>query len=127
VTAKDTTMTFTTFVFFDMFNAWCCRSDRKSIFQIGFTTNRMLVYAVSASVGCQLLVVYVPFLQDIFRTEALTAGELVRVVAISSSILWLDELWKAWEQGVVHRWSFWMWRFQQRRKLGHYGKVEEMV
>merc|ERR1719350_1245127 len=39
VTNKDTTMTFTYFVFFDMFNALSCRSATKSVFQLGlFTT-----------------------------------------------------------------------------------------
>ena len=32
---RDTTMTFTTFVMFDMFNALSCRSADKSIFEIG--------------------------------------------------------------------------------------------
>ncbi len=35
VTSRDTTMTFTTFVMFDMFNALSCRSAEKSIFTIG--------------------------------------------------------------------------------------------
>ena len=35
VTDRDTTMTFTTFVMFDMFNALSCRSQEKSVFQIG--------------------------------------------------------------------------------------------
>lgn len=99
VTAKDTTMTFTTFVFYDMFNALCCRSERKSIFEIGFTTNRAFLYAVSASVVGQLLVIYVPFFQNIFRTEALTVGELVLVTLIASSIFWLDELRKMRDAG----------------------------
>ena len=46
VNGRDRTMTFTTFVFFDMFNALACRSDRKSVFQLGLFSNRMFVYAV---------------------------------------------------------------------------------
>ena len=34
-TKRDTTMTFTCFVLFDMFNALSCRSQTKSIFQVG--------------------------------------------------------------------------------------------
>lgn len=33
-TARDTTMTFTCFVLFDMWNALSCRSQTKSIFQV---------------------------------------------------------------------------------------------
>jgi Ca2+-transporting ATPase len=46
VNARDTTMCFTTFVCFDMFNALACRSADKSVFQIGFFTNKMFLYAV---------------------------------------------------------------------------------
>ena len=35
VTKRDATMTFTTFVLFDLFNALSCRSQSKSIFEIG--------------------------------------------------------------------------------------------
>lgn len=35
VTSRDTTLTFTTFVMFDMFNALSCRSADKPISQIG--------------------------------------------------------------------------------------------
>jgi P-type Ca2+ transporter type 2C len=34
VTRRDTTMTFTTFVAFDMFNALCCRSADKTVFEV---------------------------------------------------------------------------------------------
>ena len=37
VTPRDTTMTFTCFVLFDMWNALSCRSSRKMIYEIGLT------------------------------------------------------------------------------------------
>lgn len=72
ITARDTTMTFTCFVFFDMWNALSCRSQTKSVFQIGLFSNKMFLVAVTLSVIGQLLVVYFPPLQQIFQTEALT-------------------------------------------------------
>lgn len=35
VTPRDTTMTFTCFVFFDMWNALSCRSSKRMIWEIG--------------------------------------------------------------------------------------------
>jgi magnesium-transporting ATPase (P-type) len=103
-------MTFTTFVFFDMFNAlrlemkqtlhfaWrrlhsvaqlrkilrcayrsipiptSCRSSEKSLWEIGFFSNPFFLYAVGGSILGQLAVIYIPFLQEIFQTEALSAG-----------------------------------------------------
>ncbi|KAH7984689.1 hypothetical protein HPB52_023518 [Rhipicephalus sanguineus] len=73
VTPRDTTMTFTCFVFFDMFNALSCRSQTKSAFTIGLFSNRMFLLAVAFSVIGQMLVIYFPPLQRVFQTEALTA------------------------------------------------------
>ncbi|UYV85027.1 ATP2C1, partial [Cordylochernes scorpioides] len=69
---RANTMTFTVFIFFDMFNALSCRSMKKSIFSIGLTTNRPFLFAVSLSVIGQLLVVYLPPLQNIFHTVPLS-------------------------------------------------------
>lgn len=39
VTKRDTTMTFTCFVLFDMFNALACRSDNKSVLRQDLASN----------------------------------------------------------------------------------------
>ncbi|CAF3795783.1 unnamed protein product [Rotaria sp. Silwood1] len=74
VTPRDTTMTFTCFVFFDMFNALSCRSQTKFIFEIGLFSNRFFVVAVLLSIIGQLAVIYLPPLQYVFQTEALSAS-----------------------------------------------------
>ncbi|CAF0839383.1 unnamed protein product [Rotaria sordida] len=71
VTPRDTTMTFTCFVFFDMFNALSCRSQTKFIFEIGFFSNRVFLIAVFLSIVGQMAVIYLPPLQYVFQTEAL--------------------------------------------------------
>lgn len=76
VSARDTTMTFTCFVFFDMFNALTCRSEGKSVLrgELSLVGNRMFNVAVGGSLLGQAAVVYVPFLQRIFQTEGLGGG-----------------------------------------------------
>ncbi|KAF9575390.1 High affinity Ca2+/Mn2+ P-type ATPase-like protein [Mortierella alpina] len=91
VTARDTTMTFTTFVFFDMFNALACRSEKKSIFSIGFTTNKMFNFSVMGSILGQFFVIYVPFFQTVFQTEALTLMDLLGITLLTSSVFWAEE------------------------------------
>lgn len=91
VTARDTTMSFTTFVLFDLFNALSCRSAAHSIFKIGFLSNRMFNVAVGLSLLGQLAVIYLKPFQRIFQTESLTMGDIVYLLALSSSILWVDE------------------------------------
>ncbi|XP_014260300.1 calcium-transporting ATPase type 2C member 1 isoform X1 [Cimex lectularius] len=94
ITPRDTTMTFTCFVFFDMFNALSCRSQTKSIFQIGLFKNRMFLLAVLFSVVGQLLVIYFKPLQTIFQTEALTLYDLVFLICLTSSVFIVSEIKK---------------------------------
>ena len=96
VTKRDTTMTFTCFVFFDMFNALACRSESKSVLrgEVGLTSNNLFNWAVSLSVICQLLVIYFPWLQSTFQTEGVEFFDLVRLVFLCSTVFWADELRK---------------------------------
>lgn len=112
VTRRDTTMTFTCFVFFDMFNALACRSESKSILagEIGLLTNNLFNWAVSLSVLCQLLVIYFPWLQSTFQTEALGFFDLVRLVVLCSTVFWADELRK-------------YLKYRQRRLVGGYSQA----
>ena len=68
------TMVFMTLTLSQMGNALAIRSDKESLFRIGLLSNRPLLGAVLLTFVLQLAVTYVPFLQNIFHTEALTAG-----------------------------------------------------
>lgn len=95
ITRRDTTMTFTCFVLFDMFNALSCRSSTKSVREIGMK-NTMFNYAVGGSLLGQLCAIYVPFFQEIFQTEALSLGDLLYLIMISSTVWIADEARKYW-------------------------------
>ncbi|GAP83400.2 putative Ca2+-transporting ATPase [Rosellinia necatrix] len=101
VTRRDTTMTFTCFVLFDMFNALSCRSESKSIFrgEVGLFSNKLFNWAVALSLAGQLLVIYFPWLQEVFQTEALGLADLVRLIILASSVFWADELRKWYKYG----------------------------
>ncbi|XP_045295820.1 calcium-transporting ATPase type 2C member 2 isoform X3 [Leopardus geoffroyi] len=97
-TPRTTTMTFTCFVFFDLFNALTCRSQTKLIFEIGFLRNPMFLYSVLGSILGQLAVIYIPPLQKIFQTENLGALDLLLLTALASSVFILSELLKLCEK-----------------------------
>lgn len=94
VTPRDTTMTFTCFVFYDLFNALACRHDTKSVFTIGIFTNSMFNIAVGLSLLGQLCVIYVPVFQHVFKTERLSGLDLLILFCISSTVLIVDEIRK---------------------------------
>ncbi|NPV66769.1 MAG: cation-translocating P-type ATPase [Anaerolineae bacterium] len=66
------TIAFTTLVVAELLRAFTARSERFSIWQIGLLTNRWMIYAVSASLALLLGVIYLPFLEPVFNTVALT-------------------------------------------------------
>ncbi len=91
--SRAQTMAFTTLVFFQVFNAFNARSRTRSAF-CGLFDNRWLWLAIVGVSLAQVAVVHVPFLQTAFHTEALTVGEWLFSVVISSSVLWAVELRK---------------------------------
>ncbi|NXU44231.1 AT2C2 ATPase, partial [Drymodes brunneopygia] len=102
ITPRTTTMTFTCFVFFDLFNALTCRSQTKLIFEIGFFRNRMFLYSVLGSFLGQLAVIYIPPLQKIFQTENLGVLDLLFLTGLASSVFVVSELVKLCEKRCCH-------------------------
>ncbi|XP_053530777.1 calcium-transporting ATPase type 2C member 1 isoform X3 [Ictalurus punctatus] len=98
ITPRDTTMTFTCFVFFDMFNALSSRSQTRMVHEIGLCSNKTFCFAVLASIMGQLLVIYFPPLQKVFQTESLSILDLLFLVCLTSSVCFVSELIKMLER-----------------------------
>jgi Ca2+-transporting ATPase len=88
------TMLFSTLVFSQLFFALSVRSRSKSIFNAPFKDNPSLMYAVLGSLGLQLTVIYLPFMQKLFSTQALGIWDLLLSLALGSAILWIYEIKK---------------------------------
>jgi P-type Ca2+ transporter type 2C len=88
------TMVFTTLTLSQMANVMAIRSERRSLFEIGLKSNLPLLGAVGLTVVLQLALVYLPFLQSIFKTVALPVPDLVLALVVSSIIFWAVELEK---------------------------------
>jgi Ca2+-transporting ATPase len=80
------TMIFTTLCLAQMGNALAIRSDKYSLFSIGVFSNSALIGAVLLTLGLQLAVIYVPFLQELFKTVALNPLELAICLGTSTLI-----------------------------------------
>ena len=79
-------MAFNTLMLFQLFNVLNSRSDRQSAFHQLFR-NRWLWAALALSLGLQVLVIYVPFLQLAFGTVPLGARDWVVCTLVASSVL----------------------------------------
>jgi Ca2+-transporting ATPase len=88
------TMAFTTFVLFQMFNALNCRSLSKSVFTVGLFSNHYLLLSMLGSLLAQLAVIYIPFLSIIFHTVPLSLVQIGWCFAVASTVWLVDECWK---------------------------------
>jgi len=74
------TIAFTTFVMFQIFNAFNCRAKSNE-------KNNFFYIAIAASFILQLLVIYLPYLQIIFRTTAIGIFDWILLLLVSATIL----------------------------------------
>jgi len=89
------TMVFNVLCLSQMGHVLAIRSESQSFFSMGMFSNKPLVGAVLLTLLLQIAVTYVPFLQPIFRTEALTLNEFLLVGAVSSLVFFGVEIEKA--------------------------------
>ena len=80
------TMVFTVLTLSQMGHALAIRSERRSLFQIGLTSNLPLLGAVLLTFVLQMAVIYVPSLNPIFKTAPLSVGELAFCLVLSSVV-----------------------------------------
>ncbi len=78
-----------------LFHSFNCRNMSESLFKIGVFSNRKLILATVVSFFLQVIVIYNPFLQRIFKTQNLSLFDWSLVIIISSFPLWAMEIVKA--------------------------------
>jgi Ca2+-transporting ATPase len=88
------TMLFTTLTLSQMAHVMAIRSERISVFRIGILTNKPAIAAVLLTVILQIALIYVPYLQNIFKTRPLSVADLFLSVLLSALIFAAVELEK---------------------------------
>ena len=88
------TMAFTVLCFSQLGHVMAIRSDWKSIFKLGIFSNKSMLGAIAITVSLQLMIIYLPFLNLIFKTQPLTYLELAITLAVSSIVFWAVEMEK---------------------------------
>ncbi|MFZ3042833.1 MAG: cation-translocating P-type ATPase [Thiobacillus sp.] len=97
-------MVFTVLTLSQLGHVLAIRSERESLFSQGVLSNRLLIGALLLTFALQMAVLYVPWLNPIFRTEPLSLGELAACLALSSVVFFGVEI----EKWLVRR--GWLYR-----------------
>jgi Ca2+-transporting ATPase len=86
------TVALTTMVFFQFYQAFNCRSETLSVFEMNPLGNPFLFVSMIGAFFAHLAVLYVPPLQYVFRTVPLTPQQWLLIAVISTSVLIVVEL-----------------------------------
>lgn len=88
------TMAFTVLCFSQMGHVMAIRSDRESLFKIGILSNKPLLGALALTIALQMMLIYIPFFNSVFKTQPLTIYELTITLLVSSIVFWAVEIEK---------------------------------
>ena len=97
------TIAFTTLILAELIRAYSCRSERYSLLKLGVFTNRIMVIATLVSFVLLLLVIYVPFLQPIFKTYPLGIKDWSEIILYCIIPLLAGELNKSFVNKLFYR------------------------
>lgn len=89
--AKAWTISLTTLAAFQWFNAWNCRSEEKSIFQMNPFSNTYLILATAIVILLQIAAVYAPVMQKFLHTVPLELSEWALIISVAFSIVIVEE------------------------------------
>lgn len=91
---KAWTISLTTLAVFQWFNAWNCRHELKSIFQLNPFSNKFLIGATIIVIFLQIFAIYNPIMQKLLSTSELSFSEWMMIIQVAASIIFIEELRK---------------------------------
>jgi magnesium-transporting ATPase (P-type) len=97
---KGTTMTFAGIVMGQVANVLSCRTNRVSMFRLGLSRNKWILLGIAAQVGILATIIYVPLLQPIFGTTALSALDWAYLLLVTASVIVAEEVRKLVIRGL---------------------------
>ena len=78
----------------EMFNSLNALSENNSILDVGIFDNLWLIASILVSLALHCFVLYIPALQMVFQTCALSFNDWMVVVGVSFPVVLIDEVMK---------------------------------
>ena len=101
------TIAFTGFVMFQLFNVLNCRSETETLLSSRSLKNKFILIAIGACLVLQMVLLYVPFMQDLFNTAPLGLKDWAMVISVSIWILLVEEVLKSMRRKPLVIWLHW--------------------
>jgi len=91
---KAITMVFLGIVVMQIANVFACRSDRHSVFKLGFFGNKLIFGGIAFELLFAAAVIYIPCLQKIFQTTGISWPDWVILFIFALLIFLAEEIRK---------------------------------
>ncbi|XP_065860112.1 calcium-transporting ATPase, endoplasmic reticulum-type isoform X1 [Euphorbia lathyris] len=101
-TVKARTLSLSVLVAIEMFNSLNALSEDNSLVTMPPWTNPWLLLAMTISFGLHCLILYVPFLADLFGIVPLSLNEWLLVILVSAPVIIIDEILKCFGRSRRH-------------------------
>ena len=88
------TLAFVVLSFSQLFFSLSMRSKEKSLFKIGFFTNKYLIVSILLGILIQFLIIIIPFFAQVFNVFTLNVRDWIIVICISLIPFIINELFK---------------------------------
>ncbi len=76
------------------FHVFNCRSERESTFKVPISRNYILILGVLAAQGIHIATLYIPFMQDLLRTNPVSIAQWFALFGLASIVLIVMEAYK---------------------------------
>ena len=91
---KASTLSLSVLVVIEMLNALNAISEDNSLLTMTPFVNPYLILAIASSILLHCVIVYVPFMNDIFSIHSMNTAEWIAVFAFSTPVILIDEVLK---------------------------------
>jgi len=91
---QATTITFAAIVVAQVANVFACRSERISVFRLGFLSNPFLLWGIAVELALLVLIVYTPLGNLILGTKPLPLWAWVLLILGAAGLLLAEEIRK---------------------------------
>ncbi len=98
---KAWTICLTTLAVSQWINAWNCRSEHISVFRMNPFSNKFLLAALAIVSILHLSVIYLPFMNHIFRTTPLTLQDWSVILSVSLLVILVEEIRKLFHRRLL--------------------------
>lgn len=91
---RASTVAFTTMIFVQKGVVLSMRSEDKPIHKIGYLTNQMLLVSIGITAALQMMILYIPFFNDVFKTVPLGLEEWIIIISYCIAVYIFLEMYK---------------------------------